>query len=546
MKKQTDIVDTLIDARSSAIAEAALNSIAEQSAGTTPGIQRRATIQLPQQITVTDLHGEPVHAHITALENDLELEQHFFDSQSTGDTLWGNWVLFDYFTEGKAVELSEGWAPPNQQVILLVEAEGYLSEAKFLNLAEAQQGSINIKLFEANPITVNINMADGDALANVKVTRYGMRDNGTSGNGSFEKQVRAKLFSNEGVTDANGQIVFANVEKFNHLTVEGNGEYSAAQKYKVRPGETVNFELTNTFTVSGHVFDVDGQPLANIGVGAYLGYGAPDRNIQSVATDASGYYEMISLTATSSNVEVLTYSPGMVSQIHALSFPKMGEKYEVDFKVPVGVGGRFRFVTSWGEPLVGAVVGFLKKEHDWAAYSYQVEEDGWVECQKAFDPSISYYVNYLINDLQIRSGTQITPGAEQEIVVKSIAKISEIKWRNQPAGEDPTAFVFYSRNSNTKYDSRWRSKYPMPFLPAGAGTLDVIWPNKVKQSFDVMLREGPENVLELDYATAQLSFTIPKGITASAQLISVSGLPIVTKRTSAMLLVSTVRRVFTL
>lgn len=527
MNKQTiDHADALESQSSGplAITAAELDGLAADAGASAADIQRKSLSELSKSINITDLQGNYIDAQIIAIEHSPEFEKYFFENGGTGDSLWGNWILFDYRSESKKINLEKDWAPTGlRKLIFIIEAEGYLSESKFLSYSELQQKEISIKMFEASAILVKVVAEDDTPLANINVRRYGVRDNGASGNGSFEQQVRAKLLTNSALTDANGQIVFKNIEQLNHLVVEGNGEYSAAQKYAVIPGQEVVFSLTNTFVVSGHVYDTSGKPLAGIGVGAYLGFGAPDRNIQSVETDASGYYEMRSLTATASNVEVLTYSPEMVSQVRALPFPKLGESYELDFVVPTGVGGRYHFVTSWREPMAQVGVGFLKKEHDWVAYQYQIEEDGWVDCQKAFDPQLSYYVNFVMNGLELRGGFELIPGGEQEVVVDGIARIAEIEWSNQPVDQQPIAYVFRSKNSNAMGDARWRSKNDMPFLPAGAGVLDVIWPKKVKQSFQVVLEENGDNVLHLDYARAEVRFTLPQGVNASAKLVSDAG-----------------------
>ncbi|MBC8369873.1 MAG: carboxypeptidase regulatory-like domain-containing protein [Planctomycetes bacterium] len=508
----------------SILAEALLGSAEVNSAPNATELQRATAQQLAQSVNITDLNGKFVDAHITIIEHNDDLDQHFRDNRGSGDYIWGNWALLSLNNELQSITLPEQWAPPAmRKAIFIVEAEGYISESKFYSFAELQSPEINIQLFEAQPIVVKITDADNAPLANVAVSRLGTRSQGVSGNGTIEQQMRATIITGQGMTDTNGELVFNKLEEFNHLLVEGNGEYSSAQKFGVRPGDTVEFVLTDTFKVSGHVYDEEGNPLSNIGVGAYLGYGAPDRNIQSVVTDASGYYEMISLTATSSNIEVLTYAPDYVSQVHALSFPELGKNYEIDFKVPEGVGGRYNFVTSWGEPLTGVSVGFLKKEHDWVAYMYVIEEDGWVECQKAFDPSLSYFINFITEGITIRSGIELKPGGEEEIVVDGLARISAINWKSGPQDQEPIGFVYKSRNSNCGGDARWLAKHDMPLLPAGAGTLDVIWPKKVKQSFSIVLAEKGDNVLELDYASTNLRFSLPQGVTASAKLISEGG-----------------------
>ena len=530
IKQHTDVNANAVD--DEAVAEATLNSVLDNATENNGGLLLRSTIdQLPRQIKITNLQGELIDAHITAIEHSPELEKHFFETGTAGDAMWGNWAIFDYYSESKIINLSENWATPGlERMILLVEAEGYLSETKFVKLNDIDSKTISIELFDASPVTVKISATDGSPIADVFVSRYGVRGATVSGNGTFEDQVKAKTLANNGLTDSNGEIVFKSVEQLNHLVVEGNGEYSSAQKYAVVPGQTVEFTLTQTFTVSGHVYDMAGNPLADIGVGAYLGFGAPDRNIQSVATDASGYYEMHSLTATASNVEVLTYAADKVSQVYALSFPEMGESYEVDFRVPDGVGGKYTFITSWGEPMSWVGVGFLKKEHDWVAYQYETKEDGTIDCQKAFDPNLTYFLNLMFEGLQVRPRIELKPGGDQEIIIDQLARIAEIKWSNAPQDIQPLAYMFVSRNSNANYAARWLQKDEMPLLPAGAGTLEVIWPKKVKQSFNVVLEERGDNLLQLDYTSAKLHFELPKGVNASIKLTSSSGFTVFSQK----------------
>lgn len=515
-----------------AAAEAVLNGASDDASSVSDHAVLRDNLrQVPQKILITDSYGNLIDAHITVLEHDSDFEQHFYETGTAGDSMWGNWVLFDCYSEEKAINLSPGWVPvKTDKIILLVEAEGYLSEIKFIKLSELGQAPITILLFVAAPITVKIVSAEGAPLSNVSVTRYGVRGATVSGNGSFEDQFKAKALTNSELTDSSGELVFKSVEQLNHLVVEGNGEYSSAQKYAVVPGQAVSFTLTETFTVSGYVYDADGNPLAGIGVGAYLGYGAPDRNIQSVATDATGYYEMLSLTATASNIEVLTYAADRVSQVHALSFPQIGESYEIDFKVPVGVGGHYKFVTSWGEPLAGVGVGFLKKEHDWVAYQYETKDDGTVDCKKAFDPNLKYFLNLVLSGIQIRPGIELIPGGEQEIAVDGLARIADIEWKNLPQDLQPTTYLFMSKNSNATSVASWLAKNGMPMLPAGAGTLDVIWPNEIKQSYNIVLEERRDNTLHLDYESSRLLFELPKGVNASIKLTSESGFTVFSQR----------------
>ncbi|MDA1114814.1 MAG: carboxypeptidase-like regulatory domain-containing protein, partial [Planctomycetota bacterium] len=477
-------------------------------------------------IRVKAPNGTLLNGTLWVIAHTPELDRRISEGVTRAYSLWDSSLfLEDDFLDGLYALSAPTW-PGTKEFALQCAVPGYAPQVIPLPSAP---GEVEFVMAPVAPIQVHVLDPMGKPLSNAQCWIRAGHD--LNGREEFDWITALQQFgfgasvltNNQGV--ATFPVCYS--EAINTVQAFPESEFAGATVAGLAPGDDETIICSHACTIVGHLINRKTKaPIAGSVTISTLDNNFDISTVLTYAVADDGVFRAERLPANFPALFLEAHSPGFAYGEAQILSAGPNSVSNIEIYLDEGATLDLSLRTAWGDPIPNTEVTLRRKRHGWQSPALFTDGNGQVHFPTILPKGEELAVILGIeNNFWLRTPQNLETGKD-ELVIHDLARIQKVRVSGLEMPDEPAQFSWTALADEIPGEVNWNAQEPSPLLPSGPGFLKMTTKNGMAFQQACVITDGEQNVLDLEFNSAPLTFQWLGSSNAALTITAASGVSV--------------------